>query len=109
MESTMPLYEISDATIGRLNRHAKPFVDTLDAIINKMADAYEAGLRDSNDGSGVANGPVVGIEPPATSYNPASPPDLTYTKLLSATLNGVIVAKRVNWNGLLKQMITRKK
>jgi hypothetical protein len=106
----MPLYEISEATIDRLNRYAKPFVDTLDTVINRFADAYEASLR-NGDGSALdepitrVEARVIDSEPSATNYDPASPPDLTYTKLLSAKLNGRIIATRVNWNGLLKQMI----
>jgi hypothetical protein len=84
-------------------RAEEPLVDTFDTIINKFGDAFEAGLRNGQDGT--APTPPVRIEPSAMTYDASSPPDLTYTKILSAKLGGATVATRVNWNGLLKQMI----
>ena len=102
----MPQIEISADTLARLKRHAEPLVDTFDTIINKFGDAFEASVRNSQNG-GLPTLPVspVRAEPSATVYDPISPPDLTYTKVLSAKLNGTTVATRVNWNGILKQMI----
>ena len=78
-------------------------MDTFDTIINKFGDAFEAGLRNGrHDGTPHTQ---IRVEPSATTYDANSPPDLTYTKILSAKLNGSTVATRVNWNGILKQMI----
>src|SRR5712692_10472869 len=95
----MPQIEISADTLARLKQHAEPLVDTFDTIINKFGDAFDS-VRDVHNGA--ATSPSA---PLATTYNENSPPDLTYTKILSAKLNGTTVATRVNWNGLLKQMI----
>jgi hypothetical protein len=102
----MPQIEISDSTLALLKRHAEPLVDTPDTVIAKFGRAFEA-IRSGHNGAG-APAPV---QPPADAfakayaYNPSRPPDLTHTKILSAKLDGTTVATRVNWNGLLKQMI----
>lgn len=104
----MAQIEISADTLARLKRHAEPLVDTFDTIINKFGDAFEATVHNGYGHNGSTVMPQTSIEPPtplATTYNANSPPDLTHTKILSAKLNGATVATRVNWNGLLKQMI----
>jgi len=99
----MAQIEISDATLALLKRHAEPLVDTFDTIIGKFSHAFEASLRNGDNGAGPTPAPA--SEPSATLYPASSPPDLTYTKVLSAKLNGSTVANRANWNGILKQMI----
>lgn len=95
----MPHIEISPATFARLQRHAVPLVDTIDSVINKWGDAFE-------NGHAVVAEPKPVVVPPASrSFDAASPPDLTHTKVLSAKLDGASLAKGANWNGLLKQAI----
>jgi hypothetical protein len=78
-------------------------VDTFDTIISRFGHAFETSLRDGHNG--VAPTPPPATQPTATVYPANSPPDLTYTKVLSAKLNGSTVPTRVNWNGIRKQMI----
>jgi hypothetical protein len=99
---SVPQIEISTNTLARLKKYAEPLEDTYDTIINKFGDAFEA-LR---NGSGGAAPPIPPpVEPSARACNASDPPDLTYTKILSAKLNGATVSTRVNWNGLLKRLI----
>jgi hypothetical protein len=95
----MPQIEIGEATLARLQKHAVPLLDTFDTVINRGFDIYEA-----HNGQPVA---VKASEPAcnARTFDPGSPPDLTHTKVLSAKLDGVLLARGANWNGLLKHAI----
>lgn len=93
----MPHITIADATLARLQKHAVPLLDTFDTVINRVFDAYEA----QNGNATVATPPEPLVT--ARTFDASSPPDLTYTKVLSAKLDGSPLAKGVNWNGLLKQ------
>jgi hypothetical protein len=95
----MPQIAIADATLARLQKYAVPLLDTFDTVINRVFDAYEA-----HNGEG--NGAAVSESVDTTSaFDPSSPPDLTHTKVLSAKLDGMPLAKGVNWNGMLKQAV----
>lgn len=95
----MPQIAIEDATLVRLQAHAIPLIDTFDTVINRIFDAYEA-----HNGKGSA---TTASEPADTTktYEVASPPNLAFTKVLSAKINGTALAKGANWNGLLKQAV----
>ena len=94
--------ELSDATFARLQKLAEPLVDSIETVINKLADFYE------HEHSTQPNPPPA---PPAESARPfraASPPDLTHTKVLSVAIEGTPLTTR-NWNGLLFEMVRRAK
>jgi hypothetical protein len=95
----MPEITIADATLARLQNHAVPLLDTFDTVINRVFDAYEA-----QNGSGTVPTPPEPLDT-ARTFEASSPPDLTYTKVLSAKFDGSPLAKGVNWNGLLKQAV----
>src|SRR4051812_48614925 len=87
-------FEIKPSTIARLEKHARPFVDTFDDVLNRILDAYEL------------TEPKPQREMPADTevknFNPGTPPNLTHTKVLSITYNGErFPREKTNWNSLL--------
>ncbi len=94
-------FQVSAATIDRLQKHAKPFVDTVDSVINRILDHYESnsGQRSNDDGEISAIGSI-------RDFDPASPPDLTHTKMLSVMFNGHGFPRSdTTWNALLNEAI----
>jgi hypothetical protein len=85
-----PQISISPATFARLQRCAEPLVDDIESVINKLIDRYEA------------KGAPAPSSAPKTLHIPL--PDLTWTKLLSAEINGQPL-KKVDWNALLIAMV----
>lgn len=82
---------LSDATFMRLQAHAVPLVDTIETVINRVLDTYEAGKSvPDSDSFG------------ARVFNPAGPPNLAHTKMLSAELCGRrLPPSETKWNALL--------
>lgn len=95
----MPQIAVQDQTFERLQRHARPFVDTPDTIINLALDALEQCARPSAS----SNGHVMQTE---RRIDLRALPNLTHTKVLDASVEGVPVAK-ANWNLLLDEMLRR--
>jgi hypothetical protein len=86
--------EVSDELFVRLQGRAKPFVHTPAMIIAMAMDAWDAA-----DGSLPSK-----VDPKV--YDPASPPNLTHTKVLSIVLNGAHFPPGQNyWNYLLDALI----
>jgi len=85
-----PQLNISPTTFARLQQCAEPLVDDIESVINKLIDQYKG----------------QGSPPPASTPKmlPGNPPDLTFTKLLSAEINGQPL-KKVDWNALLIAMV----
>lgn len=94
----MPEIIIEQSTFERLQRHAKPLVDTTDSVLNRALDALES---QENDAGSEQND--VAIE---RQINPRTLPNLTHTKILDASLAGQHVV-RPNWNLLLDKMLIR--
>lgn len=93
----MPEITIQDPTFARLQRHAKPFIDTPESVINRALDALEAaGVPSANRGGQVSE--------TEHHIDPRQLPSLTHTKVLSATIDGKTIAK-ANWNLLLDEML----
>ncbi len=87
---------LSDATFMRLQAHAVPLVDTIETVINRVLDTYEAGKPPAPDESSYG----------ARVFNPAGPPNLAHTKVLSVELCGRrLPPPETNWNALLVAMI----
>jgi len=95
----MPQITVLDQTFERLQRHAKPLVDTSDTVINLALDALEQLTAPPASSNGRGAEPERRIDPRAL-------PNLTHTKVLDASLQGVPVAK-ANWNLLLDEMLRR--
>lgn len=94
----MPDISVSQVAFERLQRHAKPFVDTPESVILRALDALEQHAE----------------HPPAQSTDESDErqidaralPSLTHTKLLDAAIDGERLAKP-NWNSLLDEMLRR--
>lgn len=84
---------INEATYQRLQRHAQPFVDTPDLVINRALDALEHAVPTAF--------PVEGTE---RQIDTRSLPRLTHTKVLNATIDRTAV-DRPNWNRLLDEVL----
>lgn len=95
-EDSMPDIVIEQSTFERLQRHARPLVDTTDAVVNRALDALE-----HREGS-TACGESAGIA--ERSIDPRRLPNLTHTRVLDASLDGESIAKP-NWNRLLDQAL----
>jgi hypothetical protein len=95
--------QISSTTVARLEKHAKPFVDTVDSVINRILDHYEnsSGQTSTNDDDDVSAIGSIG------NFDPASPPDLTHTKLLSIEFDKKgFPRSSTTWNALLNDAIS---
>ena len=91
-----PTVELSQQTFSRLQKYAVPLIDDIQTVINRLADFY-----DTHGGKG--NGST---QPLAQLFNPASPPDLTHTRVLSIKFAGTELGHvQHNWNRLLDQAI----
>jgi hypothetical protein len=95
----MPQINVQDQTFERMQRHAKPFVDTPDTIINLALDA----LEQSGSHTSVSAADSTKAE---RRIDPRVLPSLTHTKVLEATIDGETIAK-ANWNSLLDEMLRR--
>lgn len=97
----MPEITIDQVTFERLQRHAKPLVDTPDTVIVRALDALDrlAGGEEPEQRGG----------PEAERrIDPRALPSLTHTKVLDAAVDGEPVSKP-NWNLLLDEMLRRAK
>ena len=92
----MPDVVIEQSTFERLQRHARPLVDTTDAVVNRALDALEhrEGSPACGEGTGTAE----------RSIDPRRLPNLTHTRVLNASLDGRSIAKP-NWNRLLDRVL----
>ena len=96
----MPEITIQESTFERLQRHAKPLVDTPDTVIVRALDALgQIGLEEAAD-----NGHEVVAE--ERQIDPGDLPSLTHTKVLDASIEGEPIAKP-NWNLLLDEVLRR--
>ena len=94
----MPDLVIEQSTFERLQRHAKPLVDTTDMVVNRALDVLENHERSATQE----------VYQPITErqIDPRRLPDLTHTKVLDASLDGERFVKP-NWNKLVEQILTR--
>lgn len=92
--------QLSPTTIGRLQKHAKPFVDTVDTVINRILDVYEKNhVQADDEGDVLTDGNI-------RDFVPASPPDLTHTKVLSIEFDKAKLSRSdTTWNALLNEAI----
>jgi hypothetical protein len=91
----MPNIDISDKSFSRLQGYATPLVDSVETALIKVLD-----LADSVSKGG-------GPKPPsATPIKLLSAPDLSFTTLTSATVNGkALPPGQCNWNALMLTVI----
>lgn len=91
----MPDISIQNETFERLQKHAKPLLDTSDSVVNRALDALE--------GRGKAI-PESDSKIHRRQVDARNLPDLRHTKVLAAKINGQEVV-RPNWNRLLERAI----
>lgn len=95
-------------TFERLQRHAKPLVDTPDSVITRALDALDQ-LKGS--GEATSQAPTAGDGAAAAGergmvFGPTEPlPDVSHTRLLAVSIGGSSV--RANWNPAVEVMLTR--
>jgi hypothetical protein len=100
----VPSVELSPQTFARLQAHAVPLVDSIETVINRLADFYE-----SNNGT-AASTPRVGPASKSRRFSPLTPPDLKHTKVLSVEFCGKRLDRaQETWNGLLLTAIREAK
>ena len=97
-----PERTISEENFKRIQRLAEPLVDTLDTVLGRILDSYEAGA----DGRKIINPPtsagaMLPIERPYPSF---APPDLTHTKVTFASV-GRRALDTPTWNSLLDESV----
>ena len=91
---------VEEATLERLESHARPFVDlSPDAVINRALDALDRQ-------AGNAASMVATRTDSERQIDPQRLPDLTHTKVLDATIGGLVVA-RPKWNHLRDRMVVK--
>lgn len=91
----MPEVTIEQATFERLQRHARPLIDSVDVVVGRALDALEG------QKTPLSNEMAQAVD---HDLDPDRLPDLTHTKLLAARLAGEEVAKP-NWNRLLQRVL----
>jgi hypothetical protein len=90
-----PSINVTDPTFARLQKFAKPLIDTPESVIIRLMDAFEKKQS---------------VSPPngAKEYGAGAAPNLTHTKVLSIELNGTDCPKsETNWNRLLDDVINQ--
>lgn len=88
--------EISEETFARLQRNATPLVDTIETVINRSLDALEGTSQQPRRNDS------------ASSYNPASPPSLSFTTVRSVLIdNDLLPPEETFWNGALLYLVRK--
>jgi len=98
-----PPVELSPQTFARLQAHAIPLVDSIETVINRFIDYYEANdSHEAKDGAPISAAPHIADQKNIRQFNPVTPPDLTFTKVLAIEFNGKPFEQgRMNWGSLL--------
>jgi hypothetical protein len=92
----MHVISISDETFARLQRHAVPLVDTIETVIHRALDALEVGPSEGNGE----------VPPEARSFSPSSPPNLSFTSVKSAIIDGRrSIPADTYWNAILINVV----
>jgi len=93
-------FQLLPLTVERLQKHAKPFVDTVDTVINRLLDAYEGSqFAETDDGDVITDGNI-------RDFSSSKTPDLTHTKVLTIEFNRIKFARaETTWNALLNETI----
>ena len=93
----MPEFVIHQSTFERLQRHAKPLVDTMDMVVNRALDALENSKEIASD--------RVNSSDSVRMIDPQNLPDLMHTKVLDAILGENRIVNP-NWNSLVRRILT---
>lgn len=97
-----PTVDLTEATFHRLQAVAKPFVDTPETVIIRLLNAYDSVLKEEAGSVHADDG--------VRQFNPHTPPDLTFTKVVGAEFCGRTLDRGdANWNGLLDAAVRKAK
>jgi hypothetical protein len=89
--------ELTDELFAKLQKHAVPLVDTPLTVIDRALRALEEG-----DEEAVSTTP----SGESRTFNPAAPPDLTFTKPRSVVINGrQLPYTQAYWNAVMFEVI----
>lgn len=89
-----PHVDIAPATFTRIQKFAEPLIDDIDSVLNKILDIAE--------GKQSAPTPTGNLK----DFSGGTPPNLTFTKLLSAEVGGKVLPKsETTWNHVLVEVI----
>jgi hypothetical protein len=95
MEMDRPVtVKLSEETFARLQNLAVPLVDTIESVIKDLLDKQGPSIEPE------PTHPIDKKGDGVPAYPATMPPDLTHTKLLSCSFNGVDLVPP-SWNGLL--------
>lgn len=95
----MPVVRISDATMQKLKPLAIPLEDSIDSLLDRLADAARNGVPFDLPGSSkVMEAPQ---QSPLILWDVEKHEDLTHTRLISAEFGGEALP-RYTWNTLVK-------
>lgn len=100
----MPDVTLQASTFERLQRHAKPFVDTPDTVINRALDSLErlSNFHPPKNGHDLPKE----REDDERRIDPRILPNLTHTKVLAASVGGQSIP-RAKWNLVRDEMLIR--
>ena len=94
----MPSITIKQSTFERLQRHARPLLDTADVVVNRALDALE--IERNNSDSGCDSGVQV------WRIDPRKLPNVRFARVLDASLDGERVSNPC-WYRLVNRMLVR--
>jgi hypothetical protein len=99
----MPQINISHALMDKLKSVAEPFIDTPETVIARCVDFYISKHSSGSYSKTESGGP----DSPAL-YAAEAAPDLTFTRLIAVTLDGVKYQKKdLYWNALLFDVVAK--
>jgi hypothetical protein len=97
-----PQINISQSLFEKIKGLAEPFVDTPESVITRCVEHYEKSQGAAKD----ILIPAPGVNGPTMIFPPDAPPDLTFTRILSVKLKGVLQQKgNLYWNALMYDVI----
>jgi len=101
----MPSVEIADVTSARLQAIATPLVDTYDSVIVRLLDRWDATAP--NQPKVFEPGQPVRTEEDGTMvFDPANPPQLSFTSCIHILINGkALGGGDTNWNSMMLAVI----
>ena len=100
----MPLINISQPLYDKIKGLAEPFVDTPESVITRCVDFYASSYGAAKSVSATTQG----SGDPVMTLSGDTPPDLTFTRILSVKFNGAALSKSsLYWNTLMYDAVAR--
>jgi hypothetical protein len=101
----MPTVTLSDTTYAKLQKAAKPFIDTEDSVCSRVLDFYfeHSGGAPGTNGAPSPNGNGSGGSAVTALRLELGSRQLAHTKLISAAVDGTAL-HRPKWNSLMNEL-----